>query len=421
MKSFDGQSAGVQPAASAKGNGGGVEAAPFRVLHIVAAGEYGGAEAQVLDLLKGLGANGVPAAVAVLFDAEFAARARDAGVEVHVLPGGAPWRDFGALLRLVRQWRPDLLHTHGVRASVAGRLVGVRTGLRVVTTVHSDLYYDYAAPAKRALFMALELATQELSARVIAVSRPLAGVLRKRGYAERKLRVVENGIDVRAFEEKLSYATHDGSGANIRRELALPDGALVILCVARLHPVKLHDVLIRATGELGKTMDAVHLVLVGDGSERAALQALATQAAPGRVHFLGARADVPALLAQADVFALTSRMEGLPISVLEAMAARLPVVASRAGGLAELVADAGAVAADRTTVQDAPTGFLFEPGSTEGLRAALAILLRDAGLRRELGAAGRERLLARFTTERMVQGTMDVYRETASYVNASVV
>ncbi len=425
--------------------------APVHALHVVAAGEYGGAEAQMLDLLQGLRADGVSVAVAVLFDAEFAQRAREAGIAVHVLQGGGLLRDYRALLDVARRVRPRILHTHGVRASVAGRLVGARLRTPVVTTVHSDLYFDYAAPLKRSVFMALERATRGLSARVIAVSRPLADILRGRGYPAHKLVVVENGLDIEAFDARLragkdaqsAAATRDAhaaraaaddavvgadtvdadenrvvaddsapqaGGVDLRRSLGLSEETLVVLCVARLHPVKLHGVLIRAIGEVAREMDGAHLALVGDGGERRALQALAMEAAPGHVHFLGARSDVPALLLQADVFALASRMEGLPISMLEAMAAQLPVVASRTGGLVDLVVDAGAGSAGDAAVREDATGFLCDPGSVEGLRAALDVLLHDAALRRKLGMAGRERLLARFTKDAMVRRTVDVYK-----------
>ncbi len=428
-----------------------IDTAPVYALHVVAAGEYGGAEAQMLDLLQGLRAAGVSVAVAVLFDAEFAQRAREAGIGVHVLQGGGLLRDYRALFYVARRVRPEILHTHGVRASVTGRLVGARLRMPVVTTVHSDLYFDYAAPLKRRVFMALERATSGLSARVIAVSRPLAAILRGRGYPAHKLVVVENGLDIEAFDARLragmdvqsAAATRDAhvaraatdvavvsadtvdanenrvvaddsapqaGGADLRSALGLSEDALVVLCVARLHPVKLHGVLIQAIGEVVREMDGAHLVLVGDGGERQALQALAMEIAPGHVYFLGARSDVPALLLQADVFALASRMEGLPISVLEAMAAQLPVVASRTGGLVDLVVDAGAGPAEDAAVQEGATGFLCEPGSVEGLRAALGVLLRDADLRRKLGMAGRERLLARFAKDAMVRRTVDVYK-----------
>ena len=197
---------------------------------------------------------------------------------------------------------------------------------------------------------------------------------------------------------------------DLRRSLGLSEDAQIVLCVARLHPVKLHGVLIRAIGELAGEMEGAHLALVGDGGERQPLQALAAEAAPGHVHFLGARTDVPALLLQADIFALASRMEGLPISVLEAMAAQLPVVASRTGGLVDLVVDAGAGSAGETAVRETATGILCEPGSVEGLRTALGVLLHDPDLRRKLGKAGRERLLARFTKDAMVRRTVDVYK-----------
>jgi glycosyltransferase involved in cell wall biosynthesis len=237
---------------------------------------------------------------------------------------------------------------------------------------------------------------------VIAVSNPLRDTLAGRGYRPDRLVVIENGLDVDLVDSRLGSARERGSW--LRREIGAPDESLLIICAARLHPVKRQDVLIEALGCLPEAAGRpVHLVLAGDGGERAALETLAARVAPGRVHVLGMRGDVPDLLAQADAFALASRMEGLPISVLEAMLAELPVVASRVGGLADAVADG-------------ETGLLVPSGDARALADALARVLGDAGLRRRMGEAGRRRVRERFSLAGMVERTAAVYDE---LVNAS--
>jgi glycosyltransferase involved in cell wall biosynthesis len=134
--------------------------------------------------------------------------------------------------------------------------------------------------------------------------------------------------------------------------------------------------------------------IVGDGPERAALEAAAATA---QVELLGERGDVPEQLAASDVFVLSSRSEGMPMSILEAMAAGLPVVASAVGGIPEIV-------------RDGETGLLVPPGDADALAAALGRLLDDDGLRRRLGAAGRERALDEFDVVRFGDAHVDAYR-----------
>lgn len=361
------------------------------------AGEFGGAEAQILSLVQGLTAQGLTAMVATYFSGEFVEKAGDAGIDTEVLRGGGLWRDYTSLRALVRTWRPDIIHTHGVRASIVGRLVGRAARIPIVTTVHSDLYYDYASPWKRKVFMQLEARTRGLSTRVIAVSAGLREILLKRGYDQARVVLIQNGIDVTRIEQLIAAGREHP--VNLREYLHLTEDAVLILCVARLHPVKRHDVLIRAVGALPTYGDRpVHAVLVGDGGERPVLEALAEGVAPGRVHFLGARQDVCSLLPEADVFALTSQMEGLPISVLEAMVAGIPVVASRVGGLISLV-DEG----DKTG-----TGALFTMGDAADAVQAFVTALQD---RDGMGTRGHARVVQYFSLAQMVDATARVYRD----------
>lgn len=380
----------------------------MRILHILAGGEFGGAEAQVLAMCKGLMARAIPARLAVFYEAQFAQKAREAGVDVVLLKGGDPFRDTLAVQADARVWRPSIVHTHGVRASVAGRWAGKRLGVPVVTSVHSDLYYDYASPLKRSLFMALEALTRGISARVIAASSALYQVLRDRGYPAEQLSIIENGMDIAGAEQQLDLArTHL---ADIRASLHIPADALVVVCVARLHPVKRHDVLIDAVAILPEQIQGrtVHLLLVGDGVMKDALAARISQHGESfarRVHLLGAREDVMAILCSATLFALTSQMEGLPISVLEAMLAGLPVVASKVGGLVDVV--------------QADAGLLVPVGNPQTLAQGLERILSDERLCRQMGDKGRERARSRYTQERMNEEIEALYRSVEPLTTAS--
>ncbi|PWI56755.1 glycosyltransferase family 4 protein [Sulfoacidibacillus thermotolerans] len=380
------------------------------VLHVVAAGEFGGAEAQILALIKGLQKKErVQVAVATYYEGRFTQAVREVGIATHVLQSRQPLSDVRALRELAQTLRPDLIHTHGVRASLAGRLTGSALRIPVVTTVHSDLFYDYAPP-KRALMMQLEARTRHLSRRVIAVSDALKAVLVRRGYKSGQLIVVRNALEIEEAHKKLEEANLHP--LDLRKHLHISEKTPLLLCVARLHPVKRHDFLLRAFAKavFDLHVDA-HLVIAGDGPERANLEALAqelgllcqetdTKQALSRVHFLGVRQDIYALLREVDAVALTSQMEGLPIAPLEAMFAGRPVIATRVGGLSEIIEEG-----------DAATGLLIPFGHVDLLAQAIARLLRDRALCARLGENGKRRVLTHFTASQMVDRVQNVYLE----------
>ena len=377
-----------------------LEAGILRVLHVLPAGEFGGAESQILALAKGLQALGIKVEVATYFDAEFAQKARATGIAVRVFASDGLLHDRQILLTYLKEHPVDVLHTHGVRASFIGRLVGRTVKIPVVTTIHSDLYYDYASTLRRFLFMQMERFTRRYSMRIIAVSNALAHILLARGYDKSRLVVIANGMDTKRADTELRLA--DQAPVDIKRSLGIQETAWVVFCAARLHPVKRHDILIQAIAALPEVAGrAVHLVLAGDGSERSALEALAKDLAPGRIHFLGARTDVFALLSQADVFALVSTMEGLPIALLEAMYARLPVVTTRVGGMVELV--------EGTPEDSRQAGLSVPPGDVQALAQAFSVLLSDDGLRRRMGEIGYTRVRDKYSLSHMAQQVADLY------------
>jgi glycosyltransferase involved in cell wall biosynthesis len=205
--------------------------------------------------------------------------------------------------------------------------------------------------------------------------------------------VVPNGIDTDLFRPR--------PPSEVRAELGLPEGPLFV-CVGRLSRDKGYQHAVRALALLdGKTSNA-RLVIVGDGEERPRLEQLAQDLnLDGRVTFAGSQPPelVPLYLAAADAFLFpTERDEAAPLVLPQAMASALPVVASRIGGITEVLGDSRRY------------GILIRPGDTEALADAMRELLREDVFRRQLGEAARERVLAEYTLERMVERTLDVYR-----------
>jgi glycosyltransferase involved in cell wall biosynthesis len=208
------------------------------------------------------------------------------------------------------------------------------------------------------------------------------------GIPRSKTLVLPNGVDLPA-------AASLPEQAQARATLGLPLEGLLVASVARLNPVKRLDVLLQALA----LVEEAKLVLVGDGPERGRLEALAESLGiSGRVHLAGYREDVWPWLAACDVFALSSEWEGMPNAVLEAMAAGLPVVATRVGGTPDVVVEG-------------VTGYLVPSDDPLALARALKALIRDSGLRYQMGAAGRHRVEERFSVERMVERTQALYEE----------
>ncbi len=355
-------------------------------------------------MAKGLQAQAIDVEVVTYFEGEFVQKARAAGIAVKVFTSDGLFGDRQRLMMYLQGKPADLLHTHGVRASVIGRLVGKRLKIPVVTTIHSDLFYDYASPLRRFLFMQMERRTRHLSARVIAVSSALARILVSRGYDEGRLVVINNGMDTKRADTELALAK--ATPIDLRRSLGIAKDVWLVFCAARLHPVKHHDALISAIGQVQDIQGrSVHLVLAGDGSERARLEALAAQVAPSRVHFLGARSDIFALLAQADLFALVSQMEGLPIALLEAMYAGVPVVTTKVGGMIEAV--------DGSSESDAQlAGLMVPPGDDKALAQAIAKILADHDQWRKMSEVGHNRVRDSYSLQQMAEEVAGLYRDT---------
>lgn len=187
------------------------------------------------------------------------------------------------------------------------------------------------------------------------------------------------------------------SGTLRRADIGLPENGTVITMVGRLHPVKAHHLGIRAFAEIAPRFPDLRLVVVGDGVERANLERLANElGVSSRIHLLGFRDDIPDILTLSDIFLLPSRSEALPVSVIEAMRAGLPVIASRVGALPELV-------------EDGESGILTEAGDVIGLSKALQRLLDDPTFGKRLGARGRTIFEAEYTADKMVSRTEQLF------------
>jgi glycosyltransferase involved in cell wall biosynthesis len=355
------------------------------VLLLVTLAEVGGAQAYVAALLPAL-VREFQVTVAAYGPGPVREAAAAAGARFvplrNVRRPISPWRDLAGLVelvRLLRRERPDILHANSSKAGVLGRLAAVLAGVPIrIFTVHGWAFSAHSGAASR-LYHAADRLMRPLTTATICVSeRERARGLEARTCTPERTTVILNAVDV----ARVPRAGHDGARPRI-------------LSVGRLAAPKDFRTLVGALAQLPR--GAAEALIVGDGPDRAQLEAeIARLGLAEHVLLAGERRDVPELLAGADLFVLSSRSEGLPVSVLEAMAAGLPVIASRVGGLPELVADG-------------ETGMLVEAGDVDELAAALRLLLAEPALRRRLGAAGRACAEARFDLERFRRAHLELY------------
>lgn len=359
----------------------------MRILYVITRAEYGGAQAHLQLLLESAVQRGHVAAVVVGEDGPLSRSARAMGIKVYIARNLVqpirPDKDVRALadiMHVIRAFHPDIVHLHSSKAGIIGRLAGRLAGVPRVFTAHGWAFSNGVPRARRAMALALERLASRWADRIITVSeydRTLA--IRNRVARADQLVTIHNGVPDTLY----------------RAEPARP-GPVIITMVARFAAQKdYHSLVAAAAGLKGE----FRLQLIGDGPDVGAVRAQVKAAGlSGRTDFLGARDDVDQLLSKAHVFVLSSRWEGFPISIVEAMRAGLPVVASDVGGV-------------REAVTEGKTGFLVPVGDVTCLRTRLQELLSDRQLRGTLGSAGRARYEQSFTVDRMLDATWRVYTQ----------
>jgi glycosyltransferase involved in cell wall biosynthesis len=362
----------------------------MKVLHINGGGDTGGGKSHLLALLPELCKHGTEAELAVFSDGLLAEEAAALRVSVHCL--GVKHMMSLTLLRRLRRLlltlKPDIVHTHGGRANFYGRLAARLAGIPlVVTTVHSHIDLDYAALLPNLWFSSVDKLTRPLADHFIAVSHELRTTLIRQGIAGERISVVHNGIpDVSVLPLKLQDV------------FGLTPGP-VLCAVGRLVPVKRFDILLRSMQSVLARVPECKLVIVGDGPLEAELKHMAAELNISRaVVFAGYRRNARAIMAGADVFVLSSDMEGLPIVLLEALAAKVPIVATAVGGIPEIILPQ-------------TTGLLVPPRDPDKLADAIVLSLLNSEASALRVEAGHAWFSAHATAHVMAANTAAVYAQ----------
>lgn len=298
------------------------------------------------------------------------------------------------LMRLMRREKPDIVHTHTAKAGTLGRLAAIAAGVPIkVHTFHGHVFHGYFGPRKTRIFLAIERFLARRTDRIIVLSEQQAHEIADvyQVAPREKIRVIPLGFDLDGF---LSAEQHCGK---LRAELGLPSDALIVTIVGRLVPVKNHRLFFEMARRVAAELPQAHFVVVGDGELRPALEEEAASLRD-RTHFLGWRRDLPVIYADSDVVALTSVNEGTPVALIEAMASGTPVVATRVGGVPDIV-------------HDGEMGLVVEPNNADALTAAVRELLCNSAQREKLGAAGRSSVRERFDKQRLIEDVTQLYDE----------
>lgn len=354
----------------------------------------GGGEKQLVEVAKAASREGMEVTVAYISGSSFEGLLKAERIDSTPLsqmrsnPVAAVW----ALKRICRERRIDLIHTHSFFNSFSGRLAGRLIRVPVVTTVHCQPgAAKRTGLIKRVLWFSrekIERAMARYTSSFIAVSEAVAEGLVRQGVSRQKIVVIPNGID--ALEVRKSAAME-------RDQRPQGQGRLRIGTVARLDPAKGIEILIEAAGILRDRDLSFEAVVVGDGPERQPIEELVRRLGlEQQIVFHGYLDNPFAVLATFDIYVVSSHEEGFGFTVLEAMALGRPVIATRVGGLVDLI-------------EDGETGLLVPPGEPQALADAIEVLADDPDLRKRFAdEAGK--VLERFSVETMCARTIDVYR-----------
>lgn len=345
--------------------------------------------------------------------------AREHGVRATVVPELGrrvdALSDVRAFLKLVALlWRaePDIVHTHTTKAGALGRAAAIvynalawvrrRPRARIVHTFHGHLFHGYFSAAISSVLVWGERALALFSDRIVTVSDAVRDDLveRYRICPAAKVSVVPLGFD---FDWVARVDEHVGE---LRRAFTVPKGAVVLGVVGRLTEVKNHALLFSALSRMSR--DNMRALILGDGELRADLEGMvATLGLEGEVIFTGWQRDPDRMFADLDIVCLTSRNEGTPVALIEAMAAARPFVATRVGGVVDMMV--GDPAPDPAGFDVYANGILARPDDPEAMAAALVYLIARPDLRRAMGAVGQAAVLKRFGKERLLEEMEAMY------------
>jgi glycosyltransferase involved in cell wall biosynthesis len=367
-----------------------VKTKELKVLQLISSGGYYGAENMLLNLCASQDEAGCRNSLLLFYNVhvpnvEFYERARRRGISVRMVHcrGRFDLRAIRQIKEYIAEDSIDVVHTHGYKADLYGYFAARGTEKPVVATCHNWV----GGTAALGIYNRLDRMALKRFSAIAAVSDGVRERLFQSGIGAEKIMLIANGIDVAAFARAQSLPELRGSAAK------------VIGVVARLDLQKGFEYLLAAVRELGSSFGSIKLVIVGEGPDRAAIeQMIERNGLQKTVVLAGQRSDMANVYASMDLFVLPSLNEGLPMTVLEAMAASKPVIATRVGAIPKVI-------------EDGKTGLLVNPVDAAGLKDAMAKLLSDAELAHRVAAQGYEWVAQHYTAGAMAKQYRAMYDE----------
>ena len=374
-----------------------------RVFHLISSSGFLGAENVVLELAKESLAAGYWVTIGVFENRrnpnlELAEAAISMGLEVKIFlcRGRFDLRTISNISAFIDKEHPNLLHSHGYKADFYA-LCATRGKIPWVVTNHNWLRTTFNLK----LYAHLDSFLIKYANKVVTVSDDIAIEMVKRGIPREKILVIDNGINQQRF-------SNQGSNETLKRSFGFNEKSIIIGTVASLREGKGHIYLLEAAKSIISSFPNARFLIVGDGGERRRLEEKAAQFdLSGKVIFAGSRKDVPEILSILDIFVLPSLKEGLPMALLEAMAARLPVIATRVGAIPKVVVNN-------------ETGLLVEPGNAEALCTAISELLSDRQKAICFGSQGYQKVENEFSAKTMATRYVEIYKKVLAQTNMPI-
>jgi len=367
-----------------------------RVLHLISGGDVGGAKTHVLTLVKEL-QKSIAVKIICFMEGPFAQEAREMGIDIMVLPQNRRYdlKVVDTLVGIIKDEGFTLIHSHGARANFITRFIKKKISIPCVTTIHSDFMLDFKGNLyKHIIYTNLNIFALKKFDYFIAVSKSFKDMLVGRGFPENRIFTVYNGMD---FQEAVSYKTKD-EFLNERGLTHLRDKKLIGI-LARLHPVKGHEIFIRAAADVLADNKDIHFLITGDPGEMPSLDSQIEQLGINEnVHFIGFVDNQYDFLNAIDINVLTSYSESFPYVLLEGARLEKPTIASAVGGIP-------------TLIDDGVNGYLFQAGDDKELSRKLKTMILDEDMSKSMGKALYKKASENFSLKNLAMDHINIYNE----------